>query len=109
MKQPNDMFVVEDAQPANDDAKQIVASGGQITTNQEERGQANNGAFYDLQLRVPGSQPKDVQTTQDLIVRQYFGPQTTDYKEIFKVSGNKIRLDDRKRSITFTPGTVRKL
>lgn len=109
MKAPNDMFVVENAQPANADAKQIVASGGQITTNQQERAQANNGAFYDLQLRVPGSQTKDALTTQDLTVRQYFGPKTTDYKETFQVSGNKIRFDDRKRSITFTPGTVKKL
>jgi hypothetical protein len=37
MKAPDDMFVVENAQPANDDAKQIIASGGQITTNQQER------------------------------------------------------------------------
>jgi hypothetical protein len=109
MKAPNDMFVVENAQPANEDAKQIVASAGQITTNQQERGQASNGAFYDLQLRIPGSQTKDALTTQDVTVRQYFGPKTTDYKEIFQVSGNKIRFDDRKRSVTFTPGTVKRL
>ena len=109
MKAPNDMFVVENAQPANQDAKQIVASGGQITSNGQEKGQANNCAFYDLQLRVPGSQTRDALTSQDVTVRQYFGPKTTDYKEIFQVSGNKIRLDDRRRSITFTPGTVKKL
>lgn len=109
MKSPNDMFVVENAQPANDDAKQIVASGGQITSNAQEKGQANNGVFYDIQLRVPGSQTKDALTTQDVTVRQYFGPKTTDYKEIFRVSGNKIRFDDRQRSITFTQGTVKKL
>lgn len=109
MKAPNDMFVVENAQPVNDDAKQIVASGGQITSNGQEKGQASNGAFYDIQLRVPGSQTKDALTTQDVTVRQYFGPKTTDYKEIFQVSGNKIRFDDRKRLMTFTPGTPKKL
>jgi RHS repeat-associated protein len=109
MKMPKDLFVVESAQPANEDAKQIVTSGGQITTNQQERGQANNGAFYDLQLRVPGSQTRDALTTQDVTVRQYFGPKSTDYKEVFQVSGNKIRFDDRRRSVTFTPGTLKKL
>jgi RHS repeat-associated protein len=109
IKAPDDMFVVENAQPADNDGKQIAASGGQITTNQIEKGQASNGAFYDLQLRVPGSQPKDVRTTQDVTVRKYFGPKTTDYKDIFQVSGNTIRFDDRKRSITYKPGTVKKL
>lgn len=83
MKAPNDMFVVENAQGANADAQAIAQKGNQITTNAVEVSQANNGVFYDVQARVPGSKPLDVQTTQDLSVRLYHGPKQTDYKEIF--------------------------
>ena len=109
MKAPNDMFIVENAQPVNEAAKQESQAGRTKTSNQQERGQSSNGAFYDLQIRGLGSKPLDIRTTQDLTVRHYFGPKTTDYKQIFQVTGNKIRFNDRKRQITFTKGQVKKL
>ena len=109
MKAPNDMFVVENAQAANADAQAIAQKGNQMTSNAVEIGQANNGVFYDIQLRSPGSKTLDVQTTQDVSVRLYHGPKPTDYKEIFQVTGNKIRFEDTKKRVTFTQGTVKKL
>lgn len=106
---PDDMFVVENAQPDNGAAKQVVQEQRQITTNAQERGQSNNGAFYDLQIRSLGPKPQDLRTTQDVTIRQYFGPKANDYKEIFQVSGNKIRFNDSKKQITFTPGKVTRL
>lgn len=108
MKAPNDMFIVENAQAANADARAIAESGNQMTTNAVEVGQANNGVFYDVQLRVPASKTLDVQTTQNLSVRLYHGPKQTDYKEIFQVTGNKVRFDDTKKQITFTQGTIKR-
>ena len=109
MKAPDDMFVVENAKPENDAAKQEVAAGRQLTSNEQERGQSSNGAFYDLQVRGLGSKPLDLKTTQDVTVRHYFGPKPTDYKEIFQITGNKIRFNDVKKQVTFTPGTTKKL
>ena len=109
MKAPDDMFVVEDAKPANKAAEDIANADRQFTSNQQEKSQANNGAFYDLQIRGQGKTPSDIRTTQDVTVRHYFGPKDTDYKEIFKVTGNQIRFDDRKRQVTFTQGQVKKL
>jgi RHS repeat-associated protein len=109
MKAPNDMFVVESAKPANEAAEELAKSNRQVTSNEQERGQANNGAFYDLQIRGSGKTPQDIRTTQDVTVRHYFGPKATDYKEIFKITGNKIRFDDHNRRITFNQGQVKKL
>lgn len=109
MKEPNDMFVVENAQPDNDAAKEIAKKGNQITSNEVEKGQAKNGVFYDAQIRGTGKTPLDIMTNQDATVRRYFGPKTTDFKEIFKVTGNKIHFDDNKRKVTFTPGQIKKL
>jgi hypothetical protein len=109
MKAPEDMFVVENAKPANEAARQESEAGRIRTSNQQERGQSSNGAFYDLQIRGMRSKPSDIRTTQDLTVRHYFGPKTTDYKETFQVTGNKIRFDDNKRRITFTQGQVKRL
>lgn len=109
MMAPNDMFVLENAQPANEAAKKEVKAGRQMTTNQQEQGQSSNGAFYDIQMRGLSKTPADIRTTQDVTVRHYYGPKATDYKEIFQVTGNKIRFDDRKRRVTFTQGQVKKL
>jgi hypothetical protein len=79
------------------------------TSNQDEKGQSSNGAFYDIQMRGLGQKPQDLRTKQDLTVRHYFGPKATDFKEIFQVTGNKIRFNDRTQRITFTPGRVKKL
>ncbi len=109
MQAPEDMFVVENAQPNNEAAKQEAQAKRQVTTNDQESGQSKNGAFYDLQIRGLGPESLDLHTKQDLTIRQYFGPKTTDYKVIFQVTGNKIRFDDSKKQITFTQGRVKKL
>ena len=103
------MFVVEDARPANKAAERLAQANRQVTTNKQERGQSQNGAFYDVQIRGLGKKPSDIRTTQDLTVRHYFGPKPTDYNEIFKITGNQIRFDDSKRRITFTQGQRKKL
>jgi hypothetical protein len=95
--------------PDNDAAKEIVNKGNQITSNGVEKGQADNGVFYDAQVRGTGKTPLDIMTKQDATVRRYFGPKPTDFKEIFKVTENKIRFDDNNRKVTFTPGQVKKL
>jgi hypothetical protein len=109
MKAPKDMFVVEHARPANPAAEAEVKAGRQKTSNQDERGQSSNGAFYDVQIRGLGQKPLDLRTTQDLKVRHYFGPKTSDFKEIFQVTGNRIRFNDYSKRITFTLGQVKKL
>src|SRR5690349_3445763 len=53
-------------QPDNQAAKDIAQKGNQITTNQDERGQANNGAFYDVQVRVTGPKTLDSATKRDV-------------------------------------------
>jgi len=58
MKAPNDMFVVENAQPVNDDAKQIVASGGQITSNGQEKGKQAMAHFMTFNCGCQDHRPK---------------------------------------------------
>lgn len=97
------LTVTENAQPDNPDAQALYNTGQAGTTNGIPRDQQANGAFYDLQIRVfdPNKRPMDVQTKIDLVVK-------SGRTNLFMVQGNKIRLDDNSRSITFTPGRVRK-
>lgn len=109
MKSP-DMYTVENAKADNAAAQQIVDANQQKTSNAIEIGQTNNGAFYDYQIRGTGAKPLDIRTSQDVTIRQYSGPSAAaDYKDTFQITGNKIRFDDVKKQVTFTPGTTKKL
>ena len=111
MTAPNDMFIQEKITADSADAKDEEKAGRLITSATEEKGQANNGLFYDIQVRMKGplSKSSDFRTTQDLTVRQYFGPTSKDGKDIFKIQGIKIRMNDVTSTITITPGKVEKL
>ena len=100
---------VEIVTPESPDAKAEAEAGRLRTTNNEERGQANNGLFYDIQGRAPGPRSLDIRTTQDATIRQYFGPTLNDRKDIFKIEGTKIQMNDAQKRITITPGKIRKL
>ena len=56
MNAPKDMFVVEDSKPANKASEDLANARRQVTSNQEEKSQANNGVFYDVQLNTFGYQ-----------------------------------------------------
>jgi RHS repeat-associated protein len=104
-----DLSVTEDVRPINDAAKALYAidpNTGQSraqTTNAEPISQQPNGAFYDLQIRIPeaGKPPSDVQTKQDLVIK-------SGRTNLFMVQGTQIRMNDTNKSITYTPGPVRK-
>jgi hypothetical protein len=111
MNAPNDMFIKEKITADSPDAKGEEQARRLITSETDEKAQAKNGLFYDLQVRATGplSKSLDVRTTQDLTIRQYFGPRAEDGKDIFKINGNKIRVDDVTRTITIIPGKIEKL
>ena len=110
MKAPNDMFIKEEVTADSPDAK-AEEKAGRLITSKDERGQANNGLFYDIQARATGSlsKPLDVRTTQNLTIRQYSGPTAKEGKDIFKIHGNKIRVSDATRTITIIPGRIEKV
>jgi RHS repeat-associated protein len=99
---PN-LSVTEYAFPTNEDAKALYDANKAETTNGVPVQQQPNGVFYDLQVRGfnPSLKPMDIQTKQDLVIKSG----TTN---LFMIQGNKIRMNDANKSITFTPGTLRK-
>jgi RHS repeat-associated protein len=111
IKAPDDMFVVETITADSPDAKDEQDAGRLRTSSNDEKGQASNGVFYDVQTRGlgPNSGTLDIWTTQDLTVRQYFGPSIQDRKDIFKIQGIKIHMNDAQKRITITPGKPTKL
>jgi RHS repeat-associated protein len=111
MNAPADMFIKEKITADSPDARAEEKAGRLITSEKDERSQANNGLFYDIQVRGTGplSRSLDIRTTQDLTVRQYFGPSPNDGKDIFKIQGIKIRVNDLTRTITIIPGRIEKI
>ena len=95
--------MTEYASPENDDAKALYGANRTATTNGVPIQQQDNGVFYDLQIRGfnPSQKPMDIQTKQDLVIKSG----TTN---LFMIQGNKIRMNDANKSISFTPGTLRK-
>jgi RHS repeat-associated protein len=108
---PDDMFVVETITADSPDAESEKKAGRLKTSSNDEKGQSSNGVFYDVQARglSPSSGSLDIWTTQDLTVRQYFGPTIQDRKDIFKIQGIKIHMNDAQKRITITPGKPTKL
>jgi RHS repeat-associated protein len=111
MKEPDNMFIKEEITADSPDAKTEEKAGRLLTSSKEEKGQADNGLFYDIQARITGplSKSLDIRTTQNLTVRQYFGPTAKDGKDIFKIHGNKIRAYDPTQTITITSGRIEKV
>ena len=99
MTAPNDMFFVETVTPDSADAKTLNAAGRLITANGIERGQTNSGVFYDIQMRNPGNVNYNIDTTQVLEFRIYYGPKVTDYYIPITLT-NKINQNDSKKTIT---------
>jgi RHS repeat-associated protein len=97
------LSVTEDTSPVNADAQAIYNMKNALTSTGIPKPQQLNGGFYDLQLRGfdPTQTPMDIQTNQDLYVK-------SGKTNLFMVEANKIRMEDATRSITFTPGRVRK-
>ena len=102
MTDPN-LSVTEYASPTNEDAKVLYDAQKAETTNGVPVQQQPNGVFYDLQIRAfnPSQKPMDIQTKQDLVIKSG----TTN---LFMIQGNKIRMNDANKSVTFTAGTLRK-
>jgi RHS repeat-associated protein len=98
-----ELSITEDAKPANTDAKVLYDAGRAATTNAQQISQQPNGAFYDLQVRVvdPSKRAMDLQTKVDLVIK-------SGRINLFMVQGNQVRMNDATKSITFTPGRVRK-
>ena len=88
--------------PVSQDAKTLAAAGRLATSSGSMQDQQPNGAFIDVQLRVPGSMSYDIETKQDLTVR-------SGSKEVFKVDGIKLRHQDATKTITVTPGEIRRI
>ena len=111
MKASDDIFMKEEITADSPDAKAEEKAGRLITSEKDEIGQADNGLLYDIQIRGTGplSKSLDIQTTQNLTMRQYFGPTTKDGKDIFKIHGIKIRMNDETRTITIKPGRIEKV
>lgn len=98
-----ELSVTEFITPENADAKALYEANVATTSEGVPIEQQKNGAFYDLQLRGfdPSKKPMDIQTKQDAVVK-------SGRRNLFMVQGNQIRMNDATRSITFTPGKVRK-
>ena len=98
-----DLSVTEDVTPMNDAAQALQDINRHATTNNLAISQQSNGVFYDLQLRSfdPSKRPMDIHTKQDLVIK-------SGTRNLFMMQGNQIRLNDLDKSITFTPGRLRK-
>ena len=100
-----DLNVTEFATPDKDspDAKLLYEANRAETTNGVKIEQQPNGAFYDVQLRSldPNRRLMDIKTNQDAVVK-------SGNTNLFMVQKNQVRMDDANRTITFTPGTIRK-
>lgn len=94
------MTVTETVTTANAEARQIEAAGGLVTTNGSPVQQAENGVFYDYQIRVAGSiVHNNIQTKQNLEIKM--GAST-----LWNINGIRIVKSDSKKTITITPGTI---
>jgi hypothetical protein len=78
------LTIDETITPVSQDAKTLAAAGRLATSAGTMQDQQPNGAFIDVQLRVPGTRSYDIETKQDLTVR-------SGSKEVFKVDGIKLR------------------
>jgi RHS repeat-associated protein len=96
------LTIDETITPVSNDAKTLAAAGRLATSTGSMQDQQPNGAFIDIQLRVPGSRSYDIETKQDLTVR-------SGSKEVFKVDGIKLRHQDATKTITVTPGEITKI
>ena len=97
------LSVTEYVTPENNDAKALYEANLAKTSIGIPKDQQENGAFYDLQIRGfdPSKRPMDIQTKQDSVVK-------SGGRNLFMVQGNQIRMNDATRSVSFTPGQLRK-
>ena len=96
------MTVEETITPVSPDAKTLDRLGRLGTSGGRTVDQHPDGVFYDTQLRALGTRSYDIHTTQDLTFR-------SGTKEIIKVEGIGLRLNDAARTVMVTPGTVKKV
>jgi RHS repeat-associated protein len=96
------LTIDETITPVSQDAQTLAAARRLVTSAGTMQDQQPNGAFIDVQLRVPGTRSYDIETKQDLTVR-------SGSKEVFKVDGIKLRHQDATKTITVTPGEVRRI
>ncbi|MBK8812825.1 MAG: hypothetical protein IPN69_19135 [Acidobacteria bacterium] len=95
--------MTEFVEPANDAAKVIEKTGSQNTNNGVPVPQISQGVFWDVQIRGPGSITyNEIKTTQRLLFRN-------GNRGMFVIKEISIVMNDVERTISITPGKVRKL
>ena len=63
------LTIDESITPVSQDAKTLAAVGKLATSAGTMQDQQPNGAFIDVQLRVPGTRSYDIETKQDLVYK----------------------------------------